>query len=123
MESRPLHFIGEPIEVFFAVPPVLEKAPTAPSGFIWREQAFQIVETLESWVDYERRGRMARNMSPSHSKAAAKRGSWGVGRFHFRVQVADGRLFHLYYDRAPESAGDRKGHWFLLGERTAAGGE
>ncbi len=118
MDSQPLHFIDEPIEVFFDEPPVLEKAPTCPSGFYWRGETFRVAEMLETWVNYERRGRMARNMRPGHRAAAARRGSWGVGRFHFRVRVEDGRLFHLYYDRAPESAGDRKGHWVLLGERS-----
>ena len=72
-----------------------------------------------------RKGRFARNMSPTHSRAAAKRGSWGVGRFYFRVEVADRRVFDLYYDRAPDDASDRLGHWFLLREMQAAapGGE
>ena len=30
---------------------------------------------------------------------------------------ADGRIFEIYFDRAPQNAGDRKGHWFLKGER------
>ena len=44
---------------------------------------------------------------------AASRGSWGVGRLFFRVRVEDGRLFELYYDRAPKDAADRLGCWFL----------
>ena len=117
METSPLNFIDEPIEVIFDRQPALSKSPTCPSAFIWRDETFRVVETLESWVNYDRRGNMARNMRPSHTVMAAKRGSWGVGRFHFRVRVTDGRVFEIYYDRAPESAGDRKGHWFLLGER------
>jgi hypothetical protein len=118
MDTQPLNFIDEPIEVFFDKPPMLAKAPDCPSGFIWRGETYRVAEMLETWVNFERRGRMARNMRPAHRITAARRGSWGVGRYHFRVRVADGRLFHIYYDRAPESAGDRKGHWFLLGERT-----
>lgn len=117
METSPLNFIDEPIEVIFDRQPALSKSPTCPSGFIWRDETYRVAETLESWVNYERKGNMARNMRPSHRIMAAKRGSWGVGRFHFRVRVTGGRVFELYYDRAPESAGDRKGHWFLLGER------
>lgn len=117
MESSPLNFIDEPVEVFFDTPPALRKSPTCPSGFLWREETYRIVQMLETWQDFIRRGRMGRNMQPGHLQAAARRGSWGVGRFHFRVQVEDGRIFELYYDRAPESAGDRLGHWFLLGER------
>jgi hypothetical protein len=120
MDSLPLNFIDEPVEVGFDTPPVLEKSPTCPSSFVWRGTHYRVVEMLETWINYERRGRAARNMRPSHRVMAAKRGSWGVGRFYFRVRVEDGRIFDLYYDRAPESAGDRKGHWFLLGERRAA---
>jgi hypothetical protein len=120
MVSSPLNFIDEPIEVLFNRPPALEKSPSCPDAFIWREETYPIVEMLEVWQDFSRRGRMGRNMRPSHLTAAARRGSWGVGRFHFRVRVEDGRIFEIYYDRAPESAGDRKGHWFLLGERRFA---
>jgi len=51
--------------------------------------------------------------SGEHAAVAASRGSWGVGRFFFRVRVENGRLFELYYDRAPKDSGDRKGAWFL----------
>lgn len=117
MDSIPFNFIGEPIEVIYDQQPVFSKSPTCPSAFVWREETYPVVEMLETWVDYTRRGRMARNMQPAHSAAASRRGSWGVGRFHFRVRVEGGRIFEIYYDRAPESAGDRRGHWFLFGER------
>ena len=57
--------------------------------------------------------RFARNMQPEHLKVAQNRGSWGVGRWVFRVRVEDERLFELYYDRAPKDALNRKGYWFL----------
>jgi len=62
---------------------------------------------------------MAHNMRMSSQRKAARRGSVGVGRFHFRVEVDGGRIFDLYYDRAVLSADDRKGAWILhqeLGE-------
>jgi hypothetical protein len=71
---------------------------------------------LASWVDYERRGRMARNMQPQHARVAETRGSWGVGRFFFQVKVSDGRIFELYYDRAPKDADQRLGSWMLVSE-------
>lgn len=117
METSPFDFIDEPITVIFDEPPVLQKRPHCPSAFIWRGDTYQVVEMLETWQNFQRRGNMERNMIPSHLTMASKRGSWGVGRFHFRVRVEDGRIFDLYYDRAPKSAGDRMGHWFLLGER------
>ena len=112
-----MNFYDEPIEVVFDQAPLLSKSPPCPSAFTWREEVYQVVEMLETWQNFKRRGRMERNMRPSHSIMAAKRGSWGVGRFHFVVRVTDGRIFEIYYDRAPNSAGDRSGHWFLLGER------
>jgi hypothetical protein len=117
MDQFPLNFIDEPVEAVFNHPPLLLKSPPCPDAFIWRGETYAIAEMLGAWQDYRRRGRMGRNMRPEHAATAALRGSWGVGRFFFRVRAETGRVFDLYYDRAPESAGDRKGHWFLLGER------
>jgi len=65
-------------------------------------------------VDYQQRGRMARNMQPQHAAVASSRGSWGVGRYHFRVRVDSGQVFQFYYDRAPKDADVRKGSWVLV---------
>jgi hypothetical protein len=59
---------------------------------------------------------MARNMSDAHSAAAARKGSWGVGRFFFRVLTTDSRVFDIYYDRAPKGINNRKGLWFVFRE-------
>ena len=116
MEIKPLRFIGEPIQVQFDKPPTLEKKPGCPDRFVWHGETYQIVEKLSEWHDYSRRGRMAVNMRPEHAAVASRRGSWGVGRFHYRVRTDTGRVFDLYYDRAPKSADDRKGAWFLYRE-------
>lgn len=116
MDFQPLRFIDEPIEVQFAQPPVFEKHPPCPDGFLWHGETFMIVELLSEWRDYQRRGRMAVNMRPEHASIAAERGSWGVGRFYFRVRTAAGPIFDLYYDRAPKGASQRKGAWFLFRE-------
>lgn len=118
MSTQPLRFIGEPIQVIFDQLPSLEKKPGCPNGFVWRDATFRVTELLEEWFDFSRRGRMARNMAPQHAAAASTRGSLGVGRFYFRVRVEDGRIFELYYDRAPKDAGNRKGGWMLMGERS-----
>jgi len=118
METVPSRFIDEPVDVFFDRPPLLEKKPECPSAFAWRGQTWRIVTLLSEWQDFRRRGRMARNMRPEHAATAQVRGSWGVGRYFFRIQVEGGRIFDLYYDRAPVDAGDRKGHWFLHCERS-----
>jgi hypothetical protein len=113
MELKPLHFIGEPVEVHFARPPDLEKMPGPPDGFTWRGSRHIILEIISEWHDYRRRGRMARNMRPTHTSTAERRGSWGVGQDYYRVRTQDGRFFDLYYDRAPKDVDQRKGGWFL----------
>jgi len=117
MTGEPIHFLDEPIEAVYTQPPVLEKEPDCPDGFTWKGIEFQVVELLAEWRDNRRRGRMARNMSLEHAERAMVKGSWGVGRFFFRVRVNTGQVFEIYYDRAPLSADDRKGHWFIYLER------
>jgi hypothetical protein len=109
-------FIGEEIEVGFDRPPMLEKKPGCPVRFTWGEQTFEVIELLQEWHDYRRRGRMARNMAPTHAAIAEQRGSWGVGRAYFRVITTGGRIFELYFDRAPKDTDRRKGAWFLYRE-------
>lgn len=53
-------------------------------------------------------------MSPEHAERARLKGSWGVGRYYFRIETSEGEIFEIYYDRAPEKSADRSGHWFLL---------
>jgi hypothetical protein len=118
MDALPACFVGEPIEVTFDQSPLVAKKPGCPDGFHWREQFFRVRQMLGEWQDYRRRGRMARNMSPPHAATAARRGSWGVGRFYFRVLTDADRVFDLYYDRAPKDAADRAGCWFLFRELT-----
>jgi hypothetical protein len=110
---KPKRFIGRAIEVDFDEPPALEKKPDCPDVVHVGGKALRVVEILDQWSDFARRGRSARNMQPEHLKVAANRGSWGSGRMYFRVRVDDGRLFELYYDRAPKDALDRKGSWHL----------
>jgi hypothetical protein len=140
METLPFRLIDEPIEVEFSEPPLYEKKPPCPIAFTWRGVKYAIAEVLEEWEDYRRRGKMERNMVPGHISQALRKGSWGVGRFYFRIRVEEipgppagrstgtendaslkeDRVYEIYFDRAPASAGDRKGHWFILGERRSA---
>ncbi|MCA9973810.1 MAG: hypothetical protein KC425_26530, partial [Anaerolineales bacterium] len=96
------------------------KRPSCPDRLVWRGETFQVVTLLASWHDFGRRGRMAQNMRPERLTRAARLGSWGVGRYFFRVRVVDaaenGREFEFYYDRAPKDADDRLGSWYLTRE-------
>ena len=117
MENHvPLHFYDEPIEVVFDVPPVREKAPHCPNGFVWDGETFHVAASLAEWTDFTRRGRMAKNMRPAHAAAASTRGSLNVGRYYFRIQEEHGRIFEIYFDRAMKSVDDRKGQWYLFQE-------
>lgn len=117
---RPIRFIDDEVEVEFDHPPALSKKPGPPDRFLWDSEEFHISALISTWVDYGRRGDMARNMAPAHMEVAQRRGSWGVGRFYFRVRTTVGRVFDLYYDRAPRNAGDRAGFWVLWREVSQA---
>lgn len=123
---RPLRFVGEPIEAGFDRAPALEKKPGCPDYFIWRGVKYRVVEKLSEWHDYRPRGhsqqRMIREKGRYWATAADRRGSWGVGRDYFRLRTEGGRIFELYYDRAPKDADRRKGEWFLVGELAAQQG-
>ena len=110
---KPIRFISESVEVLYEKPPLFEKTPGCPDGFVWAGETFRIVALLSEWPNYTRKGRMAHNMRPINLRKAARRGSVGVGRFHSRVRAAGGRVCDLYYDRAVESADQRKGSWTL----------
>jgi hypothetical protein len=113
MPLKPHRFIGREIKVEFEQEPALRKKPGPPDRFIWDERTYTVKTLLSQWQDFSRRGRMARNMRPENAAKARRRGSWGVGRFYFRVETEGGRIFDLYYDRAPKNVEDRLGSWFL----------
>ena len=115
----PLRFIGEEIKVHFEETRLPLKKPVAPDHLCWEGETLGVVKVHSAWREYERKGRMARNMGAHNLRTAQKRGSWGVGRFYFRIEVEDGRVFDIYYDRAPDDAGDRLGHWFIWREMQA----
>jgi hypothetical protein len=116
MPDLPLHFIAEEIQPLFDSPPPRQKTPPCPDGFTWQGKTFRVQEMLSEWHDFIRRGRMARNMRPTHALAAADHGSIGVGRFYFRVRTDSGQVFDLYYDRQVKDVDDRLGHWYLYRE-------
>ena len=116
MHYSPIHFFGEPIEVFFDRHPVLQKKPGCPHSFLWRNETYRIAAVLSEWHDYRRRGQMARNMSPPHAAAAQRRGSWGVGQDYYRIRTDCLRYFDIYSDRAPQDADRRQGGWYIYRE-------
>ncbi len=101
MSYTPIRFINEQIEARFNSPPMLEKKPGCPDGFIWRERDYRITEVLSEWHDYDRSGRIEKNMKPANTRKAVKRGSWGVGQDYYRIRTEQDQIFEIYYDRAP----------------------
>ena len=102
-------YIGEQIQVVLPDGDFLEKNPKCPLSFTWQDKTHQIKSLLSSWTDFSRKGDMARNMREEHLQRSKAKGSWGVGRFYFKVEVEGGSIYTLYYDRAPGKAADRKG--------------
>lgn len=113
---RPVRFIAERVDVELPESSRPTKRPGTPSAFTWRGSRFAVTECLSEWHDYGRKGKMAHNMRPEHAVRAEQTGSWGVGRDYHRVRTDSGRVFDLYYDRAPRSATDRAGAWYVLRE-------
>jgi hypothetical protein len=120
MTRNQISFIGEEVRASVVEGAGFEKRPVCPLGFVWRGETYVITECLKEWKDYTRRGKMSHNMRPTHLAAAAKRGSRGVGRHYFRVLTKGGRIFELYYDRAPRDTVDRGGSWHLVQELLGA---
>ena len=116
MQIDPLHFYDEPITPVFDRDFLLEKKQGCPVGFSWRGTDYRIVEMLQEWHDYTRKGRMARNMQPQHAQRASQQGSWGVGRDYYIVKTASGQLFKIYFDRSTRDVDHRKGGWYIWGE-------
>jgi len=114
--SPSTHFIGEPIEVIFDKPPIRFKDPACPQAFIWHGEKYEIVNLIAQKTDFSRRGSTKRNMREVHLSRAERIGSWGVGKYYFKVTVHSGQVFEIYYDRSPKNAGDRQGNWYLLQE-------
>jgi len=110
-------FIGVPVEVIHDRPPALEKRPGPPDGFVWEGRTYRVVAVLQEWHDYRLRGKTqafyVKERGSYRAKAMERRGTWGVGRDYYRVRTAEGEVFDLYYDRAPQGPGERKGAWFL----------
>jgi hypothetical protein len=118
MSYTPVRFINQQIKVRYDSPPILEKKPGCPDGFLWQDREYTISDLLSEWHDYDRKGRMTNNMKPANTRKATIKGSWGVGQDYYRIRTVQNLIFEIYYDRAPKNVNDRKGTWFLYRELT-----
>lgn len=94
-------FITEPIAVEFDRPPPFVRRPHCPQRIIWRGQRLAVAELLQEW----------RRQTPSISNTLAR---MGVARIYFRVRLADGRVYDIYFDPI-----EARGRWFVSRELTA----
>lgn len=115
-QDIPIRFIGERIEAVYDQVQIRTKDPGCPDAFRWRSTEYKIIKVIQQWADFSRKGNMQRNMSEVHRLRAETKGSWGVGKIFFRVEVHTGQNFEIYFDRAPQNVVDRGGYWFLLQE-------
>lgn len=121
-EKKNSKFIGESISVGYNKEPLLKRVPGCPDNIIWRKNKYIVTALISQWSNMARRGDKSKNMRPSHLIRAEKMGSWGVGRFYFRISVEGGQIFDIYYDRAPKKELDGDGQWILLCERFLTAG-
>ena len=80
--------------------------PGLPTGFDWRGQAFQIIETLEVWKHSSREG-------------ARAGGDLYLRRHYYRLRMSDESIWTVYFVRQPPRSGKAKSRWFLYTVETA----
>ena len=115
-----MEFIGREIIVTLPSGFSLEKKPPAPHAFQWQDKSHRVTEMLANWHRYGKPEiRTQGGRPPYFVRSGRTQGSWGQGRVYFRVRTEEGRLFDIYYDRAPKGQ-RRAGAWFLWRELSAA---
>jgi len=114
-----MQFIGREISVKLPSGFSLEKKPPVPDTFNWHGKIHSVVEMLANWHRYGKPEiRTQGGRAPYFVRSGRSQGSWGQGRVYYRVRTEEGRLFDLYYDRAPKGQ-RRAGAWFLWRELSA----
>jgi hypothetical protein len=109
-------FIDEIISVIFEQSEHLIKKPVCPDKFIWKGQEYIIGELINEWQDFSPNDSSSANPNEPLLKKDAVKGSFGVGRFYFRVRTTDCRVFDLYYDRKIKNVSSTEGFWVLYQE-------
>lgn len=111
-----MQFIGREISVRLPQGFSLEKKPPVPEAFECQGKSYLVNEMLAMWHRYGKPDiRTQGGRAPYFVRSGRTQGSWGQGRVYYRVRTDEGRLFDLYYDRAPKGQ-RRAGAWFLWRE-------
>lgn len=74
--------------------------PGLPSGFSWRDVAYDIREVLEYWKETSREG-------------AHAQGQLYLRRHGYRLRMIDGSIWSVYFVRQTPQTGNPKARWFL----------
>ena len=74
--------------------------PGLPAGFVWRDQDYDIVETLDAWKQSSREG--ARAVGESYLR-----------RHYYRLKMSDGSVWTVYFLRQSMSSSRGRQRWFL----------
>ena len=114
-----MQFIGHEITVTLPSGFSLEKKPPVPESFQWQGKLHTVTEMLAMWHRYGKPEiRTQGGRPPYFVRSGRTQGSWGKGRVYYRIRTKNGRLFDLYYDRAPKGQ-RRAGSWILWRELSA----
>ena len=111
-----VRYIGKEIIPGYTNGVLFVKDPACPDFFMQDQQIYVVKQVLSEWRDYQRKGNKTHNMRESHLQRAHLKGSWGTGRYYFRVETECGHTFEIYYDRTPSSRQNKFGHWVLFKE-------
>lgn len=85
------------IKVEFDEEPPFIRKPPCPDRIIWQKSVYHIEEMLSEWR--------------TDGRLRSKLLYVGVARIHYRIRVAGGRIFEIYFD--PRT---RPGQWILSAE-------
>jgi hypothetical protein len=102
-------FVSEPImpgSGTFETAPMAAGLPGLPRWFTWRSTRHDVAEVLEAW----------KASGPEIGRLGGER---YLRRHYFRLRMADGAVWVVYFVRHTPRNGSAKRRWFLLGATVA----
>ena len=89
----------EPVLAQAVARPFVIGAPLLPAHFLWRGRQYSVAEVLEEWKE----------TGPCHHGS----GERYVRKHWFRLRMASGEQFKVYFERHARSAKQMKQRWWL----------
>jgi len=75
-------------------------SPGLPKGFVWRDEAFEIIEIQRAWKESSREGGRAQ-------------GELYLRRYYYALLMSDGRIWTVYFLVQPPRSTNPKKRWYL----------